>query len=298
MITNIRSFIFIVLAMAIGLGSCTEEKYSFGDIITPTDLALTTVVAGADATNPDGNGTGSVVITTSAANALTYRIDFGDGNSKMVSSGTINYKYTNPGTYSYVVTVNAVGTAGTTSTISKKISVFVAFEIPADILEALTNNGSKTWMTDNNAPGHFGVGPTDGFAPTWYAAAPNERDPLAYDDEITFSKDASNNVFINVDNKGATFMIGAATAFYGFAGGDGTYPLNTGGTKKLAFMDATSTSTPANSTRIQFMVPGNGIINFGTGGVTYEILSISATSISLRNIGADGNAWYQILKAK
>ena len=298
MITNIRSFIFIVLAMAIGLGSCTEEKYSFGDIITPTDLALTTVVAGVDATNPAGNGTGMVAITTSANNALTYKIDFGDGMSKMVSSGTITHKYTNPGTYSYVVTVNAVGTAGTTSTISKKISVFVAFEIPADILIALTNNGSKTWMTDSNAPGHFGVGPADGFSPVWYAATPNSRDPLAYDDEITFSKDASNNVFINVDNKGATFMTGAATAFYGFAGGDGTYPLNTGGTKKLAFMDATSTSTPANSTRIQFMVPRNGIINFGTGGVTYEILSISATSISLRNIGADGNAWHQILKAK
>jgi hypothetical protein len=46
------------------------------------------------------------------------------------------------------------------------------------------------------------------------------------------------------------------------------------------------------------MVPGNGIINFGTGGTTYEILSASATSIHLRNIGADGNSWYQKLKAK
>jgi len=298
MITNTKSVIYIVLAMLVGLSSCTEEKYSFGDIITPTDLALTTVVTGADATNPNGNGTGTVVITTSAANALTYRIDFGDGTSKMVSSGAITYKYTNPGTYSYVVTVNAVGTAGTTSTISKKISVFVAFEIPKTILDALTNGSSKKWMTANDTPAHFGVGPADGFSPIWYAAAPNERDPLAYDDEITFSKDASNNVFMTVDNKGATFMIGAATAFYGFAGGDGTHPLNTGGTKKLAFMDATSKSTSDVSTRIQFIVPGNGIINFGTGGTTYEILSISSGSIHLRNIGADGNAWYQILKAK
>ena len=42
----------------------------------------------------------------------------------------------------------------------------------------------------------------------------------------------------------------------------------------------------------------NGIINFGTGGTTYEILSATATSIHLRNIGADGNSWYQKLKAK
>jgi hypothetical protein len=63
-------------------------------------------------------------------------------------------------------------------------------------------------------------------------------------------------------------------------------------------MEATTASTSANSTRIQFTVPGNGIINFGTGGTTYEILLISATGINLRNIGADGNSWYQKLKNK
>ena len=63
-------------------------------------------------------------------------------------------------------------------------------------------------------------------------------------------------------------------------------------------MDAASTSTSAVSLRIQFEVPGNGIINFGTGGTTYEILSISATNMNIRNIGADGNAWYQKLKVK
>jgi len=298
MTTKIKSITFVFLAMLSFFSSCKQEEYSFGDIITPTDLSLTTVVAGADAANPAGNGTGSVVITTKATQAITYKVDFGDGNSKMVSSGVITYKYTNPGTFNYTVTVNAVGTAGTTSTISKKISVFVAFEIPKLILDALTNGSSKKWTTANETPGHFGVGPTDGFSPSWYAATPNQRDPLAYDDEITFEKDTNNNVYMTVDNKGATFMIGAATAFYGFSGGDGTYSLNTGGKKKLTFMDATSASTSANSTRIQFVVPGNGIINFGTGGTTYEILSITSNSIQLRNIGADGNAWYQILKAK
>jgi hypothetical protein len=92
--------------------------------------------------------------------------------------------------------------------------------------------------------------------------------------------------------------MGAASAFYGFSGGDACFNIVTTGTKKLAFMDATSASTPSISTRIQFMVPGNGIINFGTGGTTYEILSASATEIHLRNIGADGNSWYQKLKAK
>ena len=119
-----------------------------------------------------------------------------------------------------------------------------------------------------------------------------------YNDEITFTKDANNNIAMLVNNKGLTFMIGAATSYYGFTGGDGNYALNTAGSKNLVFMDATSASTSANSTRIQFMVPGNGIINAGFGSNTYEILSISATSVNLRTIGADKNAWYQKLKVK
>ena len=103
---------------------------------------------------------------------------------------------------------------------------------------------------------------------------------------------------MSINNKGQSFSIGAASAFYGASGGDGCYGIGTGGSRQLAFMGATSGSTSAVSTMIQFMVPGNGIINFGTGDTVYEILSISDTSISLRNIGSDGNSWYQKLKVK
>jgi hypothetical protein len=298
MFSNCRNYFLILVAGLFLLGSCKKTSYSFGDLKAPTNLTIATAVVGVDAANPNGNGTGKVTVTVKADNALTYNIDFGDGNKQVVPSGTITYKYTNPGTSSYLITVNAVGTGGSLSTISKRVSVFVAFEIPADILSALTGSGSKIWITDHDAVGHFGVGPNDQFSPIWYAAAPNTREACAYDDEITFSKDAANRVFMSIDNKGTSFSIGAATSFYGFSGGDGCYPISTGGTKQLAFMDATSASTPAVSTRIQFSVPGNGIINFGTGGTTYEILSISSTAMHLRNIGADGNSWYQKLRPK
>ena len=298
MITNIKSLGVILFAVLISFSSCKKEEYAFGDIKTPADLTFTAVVQGVDASNPNGNGTGNVIITATSSNTLTYNIDFGDGITKVVPSGTLTYKYTNPGTYSYTISVNAIGTGGAISTISKRITVFVAFEIPAPILQAFTNGASKIWVTDNDAPGHFGVGQNDLFFPNYYAAGPNTREACAYDDEITFTKDPLNRIFMNVNNKGQSFSIGAATAFYGMSGGDGCYGINTGGNKQLAFMDATSASTPANSTRIQFTVPGNGIINFGTGGTTYEIIAYTNTSIHLRNIGADGNAWYQKLKPK
>ena len=299
MITKIKSSVIIFLAMLIGFSSCQKEKYSFGDIKTPTGLTLTTVVAGTDALNPNGNGTGLVAVTAAASNILSYNIDFGDGKGvQSIPTGVINYKFTTPGTNEYTITVNAIGTGGATSTTSKKIKVFVAFEIPAPILAALTNGSSRVWITDRDAVGHFGVGPSDQFAPIWYAASPNSREACAYDDEITFSKDAINRVFMAVDNKGQSFSIGAASSFYGFGGGDNCYSITGVGSKQLAFMNATSGSTPAVSTGIQFTVPGNGIINFGTGGTTYEILSITSTTMNLRNIGIDGNSWYQKLKVK
>ncbi len=298
MITNIRSIIITLVAVLIGFSGCKKTEYSFGDIKNPSSLTLSTTVAGLDNANPNGNGTGNVTITTTASNAISFTIDFGDGKSQVVPSGTINYKYSNPGTSEYTVTVNAIGTGGSTSTISKKVKVFVAFEIPAAIVAAMTNGSSKIWVTDKEASGHFGVGAGDQFYPNYYEAGPNTREPCAYDDEITFSKDVNSKIFMTINNKGASFSIGASSAFYGFSGGDNCYPVNTGGTKQLAFMEASSASTTANSTRIQFVVPGNGIINFGTGGTTYEILSISSTSIHLRNIGTDGNSWYQKLKVK
>lgn len=305
MITNRRPIIFIFLLLLIGLGGCKEETYSFGEIKTPTDLTLTTVITGTDTSNPNGNGTGNVAITSSATNAITYKVDFGDGSYKMVSTGTITHKYSKPGTYNYTVTVNAVGTAGTTTTISKKITVFVAFEIPAAMLKSLTNNSSKTWILDKTKYGSLGMGPVGGFTSIWWNLDPTnagdmaEKSP-AFDDEVTFTKDALNNVSMTVDNKGFTFMNANCISFYGASGSvNGGYALNTGGNKKLIFMDATSATTPDISTRIQFEVPGNGIIIFGIASHTYEIQTLTNDVMYLHCVGGvDGFSWFQRLIPK
>lgn len=285
-------------ALLMMLGGCQKEKFSFGDIKAPTDLVLNTEVVGTNTSNPNGDGSGSVKITASGKGALSYKIDYGDGITEMVPEGAITHKYSTPGTNSYTITLSAIGTGGSISTLSKRITVFVNFQIPTTIMDGLTGGTTKVWITDKDANGHFGVGPNNEFSPIWYAASPNTREVCAYDDEISFVKNPNNTISMTVDNKGSSMSIGAATGFYGFTGGDGCFAINTGGTKQLAFANATSASSPSVSTRIQFAVPGNGIINFGTGGTTYEILSATATTLHLRNIGADGNSWYQKLKVK
>lgn len=297
---KIFSFFILLMAMQVLLPSCQKTEYAFGEIKNPDALTLDITIAGTDANNPDGNGTGLVNIVSTASNALTYQIDFGDGVVKMVPSGTTEYKYGIPGTNEYTITVNAIGTAGVVSTISKKIKVNVVFEIPVAILTALTNNDSKIWVTDNEATGHIGVGPADNFEPIWYQAAPNEKASVGclYDDEIRFTKDANNRVYMELDNKGQSFVQGASVGAYGFSGPEACYDLNTAGSKALIFSDATSGSNSGNSTGIQFIVPGDGIVNFATGSNSYEILSITETTMHLRAIGVDGNAWYQKLKVK
>lgn len=292
--------LLLLFALISGIASCEKTDYSFGEIKAPAELALAVSVEGTDTNNPDGNGSGYVNIDASASHAITYKVDFGDGTSKMVPGGKIRYRYGLPGTNEYVVTVNAIGTAGVVSTISKKISVNVIFEIPAAILEALTGSGSKTWITANDVAGHIGVGPAAAFDPIWYQAAPDEKASVGclYDDEITFSRDANNRVTMVLDNKGASFIQGASVSYYGFSGPEECYALPTAGNKALVFSDAASGSTQDISTQIQFTVPGDGVVNFATGSNTYEILSITGTSIHLRTIGVDGNAWYQKLKVK
>ena len=300
MIKNINAIALLSFAILVGLSSCKKETYSFGALKTPTGLTLAPTIVGVSTSTPNGNGTGQVNFTAVATDALLFKIDYGDTKTDTSYSGNFTHKYGNAtkGTYDYKVTVNAIGTGGSTSTVTKNISVFTDHQVPTAILAALTNGASKVWITDKNANGHFGVGPNTSFYPDWYAASPNSRDACAYDDEITFSTDGTGRIFINVDNKGQTFIIAAATGYYGLSGGDNCYTIATIGVKQLAFAAATSGSTAANSTGEQFTVPGNGIVNFATGSNTYEILSVSSTNIFLRNIGADGNAWYQKLIAK
>ncbi|RYU90540.1 hypothetical protein EWM62_07750 [Mucilaginibacter terrigena] len=294
---NIKALITICLAAVIIAIGCKKQEYSFGKIITPKDLTITTEIEGVDDTHPAGSGSGNVTINASATDAISYKVDFGDGSSKIVGEGALVHKYTTPGTTEYTVVVNAVGTGGVTTTTTKTITVFVAFEIPAEILQNLTNGGSQTWVIDRLTPGHVGVGAADTYTSNHYSATPNQRDECLYDDEITFTKDGK-TINMTVDNKGQSFFIAAATAFYGKSGGDNCYDLDVTGTKKLVFMDATSGSTPANSTRIQFTVPGNGLIAFGTGGSTYELMELTATTFTVRTMSVDGLAWYQKFKVK
>lgn len=301
--SNIKSISFIFLAAIFGLSSCKKTEYSLGELKAPSSVTVSATIIGVDDDNPYGNGTGKVFISATATDKISYRMDFGDGTSLVVHTDTFTYTYRTPGTNDYILSVNAIGPGGTTSTSSIKVKVLVNFVIPAEIVEALTGGTSKTWVLDKTNKGMLGMGPVGGFADIWWQLDPDNAADMAekadaLDDEVTFELDGIGNIWMTVDNKGKTFMNGNCVTFYGASGStNGGYPLNTGGTKKLTFMDATSATTPDISTRIQFKVPGNGIIIFGVASTNYEILKISDDILYLHCVGGiDGFSWFQRLK--
>jgi len=293
---NIIYMLLLMVAVSILIGSCTKTKYTFGPIKTPTDIGIAPTIIGATTASPGGDGSGKVRITLSGKDAISYKVLWGDGDSSLTSFDTVSHIYTKQDTNLYTITVNAIGTAGATSTLSKQVKVLYLYPIAPEVMEEFTGNSSKKWVPYADTVANFGVGPASDYTPDYYMAQPNEKPACAYDGVITFTKTGPNSININADNDGSSFLIAAATAFYGQSGGDGCYVVTTGGTLPISFSGANTGG--GSSPGFQFNVPGNGLIGFGTGGTTYQVILLTDHTMILRDIGSDGNAWYQILKAQ
>lgn len=63
---SMNKLIALFLVLTATLTACKKQEYSFGDLVNPSGLTLTTAVVGVDANNPNGNGSGQVTITAKA----------------------------------------------------------------------------------------------------------------------------------------------------------------------------------------------------------------------------------------
>ena len=176
---NISKLFLSFLATAILLSSCKEKEYVLGDLKAPTNLAITAVAKGVTTATPNGDGSGDVTFTVSADNALSYKIDYDATNALdlvYLPTGTTTKKYTTLGTNTYKVTAVAYGRGGTSTTITKDVTVQSNFTPDAAVVANLTGGSSKTWIVDKSVAGHFGVGPWSGsIVPEWWAASVNEK---------------------------------------------------------------------------------------------------------------------------
>lgn len=192
--------LILLLSAATILTSCQDEDKDFGEIIAPSNIQITAEIVGADATNPNGDGSGTVNFTATANNAVSFKYVY-NGIEDVSTSGRMTYNFSILGVNTYTVTVVASGTAGVTSSSTIQVDVLATYAPPADLKTKLYGfdpanpnlPSSKTWRIKSEKPGHFGLGPVGGTTPTeWYGAGPNEKAGVGmYDDRFIFNSDGT-----------------------------------------------------------------------------------------------------------
>ena len=307
---RIFKYLLGVLAVFFISNSCTNTTYTLGDLTAPSGLAITAEIVGATTAKPTGDGSGDVKITITAKDALSYKVDY-DANTALdlvyLPTGAITKKYTNLGVNTYRITAVAFGKGGTSSTITKDVTVRSDFTVAPAIASNLTNGTSKTWVVDKSVAGHFGVGPWSDTStgPEWWAAGVNEKVACCncfYTATFTFTKLATDGTYtLKVTSPdGAFTKTGGLASIPGIPGsGDEACYSYGGGTAAFTFIPSSTGVTASASTKTAILLSGNTtFIGYGSLQKEYEILVVTSTYMYLRVQGTEtGNAWYIKLKA-
>lgn len=296
----------IMIPMTILFIGCKQEDYKLGDLTAPADLSITATVAGVTADLPNGDGTGNVDFVFSAKNVISYKVDFGDGHGADFVPAHYTKKYNKIGTKTYRVIVTAVGTGGITSTITKDVTVYYAYEVTPDIVTMLTGDSptGKKWKVDGNAYGHMGNGPgpdrPDGieetFEPTWWQADPNSKGATGM----------YNDVYIFTNTKKFTCQTGGDLYGYKDMFARDFDPTTPGSQVwdrewKLTYSDFTEgfdydgdAATATQPERVYIVFDKLGFLGFFGGSHKYMILEISDTNMYVRctSPGTNDSAWY------
>lgn len=300
---RVSQFLFIALAGLFMVSSgCQKDQYDMGELIAPTNLAISYQIVGANAENPYGDGTGFVNFTATASNAITFIFDFGDGSSKLISgSGKATKRFSITGVVAYNVTVQAVGTGGMISTKSTQLEVLSTFEDPQAV-EFLTGGSSKTWYWASDQPGHAGLGPNkDDYGnkeftwAAWWSIQPNDPDKACmYTAEFVFTKTATGMTF--EQTTGPAFIPGTYAGKIGVQGdvchdASVAYPLY--GVKNISLSPSSSLAAEVGQYRGTTMTFSNeGFMCWWVGASEYDIIEVTENILRVRIKEDDTFAWY------
>lgn len=297
-----KLLVAVVLLMVAG---CQDDDNSFGSITAPSNLELGYTIEGVTADTPNGDGSGNVLLTAHADNAITYKFIYPDGTSTTTPTGQVTKRFTTTGVNSYDVTVIAYGTGGVSTTgMITVVDLLSSFDDPVTV-QKLTGGSSKVWYWAASENGHLGVGPNtaDGnnYWAEWYMAAPfekagSETSSCLYNNKLTFTKDG-NFLKFTLDNGGATFFNAGYTSVGGGTQTDDTcLPYDTSGQKTVMLEPALSYVAPEFTTGTQLNITGGGFMGYYIGTSTYEILELTDNRMVVRAVQGNnpGLAWYHI----
>jgi len=319
------------------LFGCQDDDKDFGDVVAPSNLTLSYEIAGVDADNPNGDGSGLVNFYASADDAITFRYNFGDNTSVSVApNGDITHGFFNPGLNTYLVTVIASGTGGVTTSTTVEIDVFSAFndaeaksfltgaplstDSEGNEILVLDQVYSKTWYWAANLPLHAGLGPVEddygsgefAYEAWWNSIQPFDAEKeCMYSSKFVFTID-TDGVMTFEQTEGLAYVPGAYADVVGLdpeACQDGTVIPGLTGQKNVSFLPSSSKAAlegtynnePYRGT--SFQISDDGFMSWFVGSGLYDIITIDNDLMRVRVIQAGsiydngGFAWYQLLSS-
>ncbi len=307
-----NKYLYIVFALFIGLlfDSCQKEDYEFGEITSPSNITITAEVVGKDATNPFGDGTGTVNFSVHADNAISYVYYF-DGIAEKSPSGYLSKRFSKVGVNTYTVVVKANGKGGNASTKTIDVEVYSSFsDVEAENFLSGTNVGdSKKWYWQADKDLHVGLGPvTDDYGngefayEAWWNGikAWDTEKGCMYDNEFVFTRTANGITF--EQTTGPAFVPGTYAGDLGVGGDqchDDTVATKMFGVKNISFSPSTSKAAVEGSYNEEpyrgtsFEISDEGFMGWLVGTSKYDIISISDDELIVRIIQkGNGFAWY------
>lgn len=311
-IKGITKHLIVAFSLMLLFNQCQDNDYEFGDITAPSNIQVTIEIVGQDAANPFGDGSGKVNFTVTANNALSYKINFGDGSKESLPSGTVTHVYSQTGVHTYNAVISAVGAGGVTSTSVIDIEVFSSFsDVEAENLLSGPNVGnSKKWYWQADKDLHVGLGPvTDDYGngefayEAWWNSikAWDAEKFCMYDNEFVFTRTANGITF--EQTMGPAFIPGAYADQIGVSSKDTcvdeTVATNMFGVKNVSFSPSTSKAATEGSYNnnpyrgTTFEISDGGFMGWFVGSGKYDIISLTEDELIVRVI-QDGNgfAWY------
>lgn len=272
---------------------CQEDDVDFGPVVAPSNIQIEVDVVGADAANPNGDGSGVVNFRATANDAISYQYIY-NGATTSAPSGMQTYNFAVLGLNTYNITVVAFGTGGSSSSQTVSVEVLSLYEPPADLITMLTSDSSRTWRIKNETGGHFGLGPVGGTFIEWYQAGPDEKAEVGmYDDRYIFNVDGTFTHITNNDNDGGgddpSGTVFGREVLIDELNGPGSGNQNGADIENYPYSDySTQWSITAPGGVETLSLTGIGFLGYYIGGDhTYKIEMRSANEMSIRS--TDGN---------
>ncbi len=281
---------YLLIAFSLLIFSCESEDYELGDIVPPENLLISANIIGADSENPYGDGSGQVNFTASADGAITYDFIFNNSNY-LRPNGEFEMYFSNVGINTYTIEVRAYGVTGTMIDGSISVDVSVAYDIPDELVNAITTG---QWRVKSEESSYIGVGPNTGpgsESPIWFDANPGQHSATGmFDDRYVFS---NNGVFTFIAN--GTIFGNAQALSNDFNGNQGLTPNQWGEFPYYPIDDFDEYwSFTVIDEKYYLNLTGNAFLgNYNGGSHIYEILTWNSNTIYLRNENENaGERWY------